>query len=200
MSVAERLARIDDYLSGHMAGGDAVAFEEELFTAAAASNGDGDGDVDGETAALAADARFVDGIARLAAEMARLGGFEAGGTRAHVDALRAAGLAVHYVDLGAGGAPTVFPAWAAGTQIVVARLGVDLRGDDAVDVEVETADGRRVKTFRDVSCDPTDGALYAICQEPLARIAFGRGRTVSRVIATRAGKRETVAVYDVRPA
>jgi hypothetical protein len=179
----EALARVDDYVSGHMDDGAAAAFEEALFDAA--------GD---------ADAAFVDNLARLSALFAQAGGFDGGGTRAQVDQLRAAGLAVHVIELGSGGVFQIRD-WDAGTQIVVARLGVDVRGYDAVDVECETPDGRPIKTFREVTCDPTDGALYAVCQERLARLAFARRPPfISRVVGTRGGAREIVAVYDVRPA
>ena len=36
-------------------------------------------------------------------------------------------------------------------------------------------------------CAPEDGALYAICHAPLAHLAFARGRSISRVVATRDG-------------
>jgi hypothetical protein len=183
------LDRLDDYVSGHMSDADAAAYEDELFAAGASSAG-----------ATHDAAQFLDGVARMAALYEKGGGFLEGGTRAQVDALRAAGARVHFIDLGPGSAgPIPFPAWGAGYDIVVARLAVDLREQGLVDVEVETADGRPVKTFREVGCDPTDGALYAICQEPLARLAFGRGRTINRVIATKAGRRETVAVFDINP-
>ena len=175
------LDRTDDYVSGHMNDAEAAAFEDALFAAPE----------------IAPEAAFVDRLARLLAVFDALGGFANGGTRAQVDALRAAGARVHFVDLGGGGVPVTFPSWDAGTDIVVARLGVDLRGHGPVDVEVEAADGRPIKTFRDVACDPTDGALYAICQEPLARLAFGRGSTVARIIETQAGRRETVAVFQI---
>ena len=55
-----------------------------------------------------------------------------------------------------------------------------------------------LKTFRGCECDPTDGALYAVCHEPLARIAFGHPRVVATVTAIRAAARETVAVLDLR--
>lgn len=178
------LLRTDDYVSGHMSDADADAFEEELFAAPDA----------------AGDAAFVDDLARLLAVCDADGGLVDGGTRAQVDALRAAGARVHFADLGGGGAPVAFPGWDADEiDVVVARLGVDLRGYESVDVEVETGDGRPVKTFRDVACDPTDGALYAICREPLARLAFGKGRTISRIIATQGGRRTTVAVFQVTP-
>lgn len=178
-AAADRLAALDDYVSGHMPDDEAARFEEGLFAAADD------------------DAVFVDEVARMVTVMAGSGLWE-GGRKAHADALRAAGLNVHYVDIGSGGV-VPFPMWPAGTQIVITRLALDVRGYDSVDVEVETADGRPIKTFRDASCDPTDGALYAVCQEPLARIAFSVRRTISKVVGVRGGRRETIATYDLRP-
>jgi hypothetical protein len=178
---ADRLAALDDYVTGHMADDEAARFEEALFDAP-----------DDEAA-------FSDGLARTIGLMARSPLWD-GGRREHVDQLRAAGLNVHYSDLGPGGAPTALQAWAAGTQMVVVRLGVDLRGYDGADVEVETADGRPIKTFRDVVCDPSDGALYAVCQEPLAQYLFRQRRISARVVGTRGARRETVAVFDILPA
>ena len=177
---AERLAALDDYVTGHMADEEAARFEEALF--------DAPDD----------DAAFSDGLARTVTLMARSAVWD-GGRREHVDQLRAAGLNVHYVDLGSGGAPTTLAAWAAGTQIVVIRLGVDLRAYDGADVEVETTDGRPIKTFRDVVCDPSDGALYAVCQEPLAQYLLRQRRLNARVVGTRGDRRETVAVFDILP-
>jgi hypothetical protein len=181
------LARADDYVSGHMSDVEAAAFEDELFATGALES------VQGSAAG------FVDRLSRGLGVIQQFADLLGGATRAHVEALRAAGARVHLVELHAG-EPAAFPDWGTGVDVVVARLGVDLRGESLVDVEVETGDGRPVKTFREVECDPTDGALYAICQEPLARLAFTRGRTISRVIATRNGRRETVAVFDIRPA
>lgn len=180
----ERLARLDDYVGGHLDDAGAAGFEAEMFEAAGA------GDFD--------DGTFLDELARMSALFDRAGGFTGGGSYLLIEQLRAAGTKVHYVDLGSGGVAD-FPRWAAGTEIVAARLDLDVRGYETVDVEVETADGRPIKVFREVACDPADGALYAICQEPLARLAFGTARIISRVVGTRAGKRETVAVFDVRP-
>jgi hypothetical protein len=146
----------------------------------------------------ASDAAFVAGLTPLSIEASASGAFAGGTTRAQIDALLASGLPVHYVDLGTAG-ERVFDGWdPAKIKVVVARLAVDLRGWHDIDVEVTAPDGRPVKTFRDVSCAPEDGALYAVCHEPLARLAFTR-RSVARIIAARDGRRETVAVYHVRP-
>lgn len=192
----EPLLRLDDYVTGDMPESEAAAFEEDLFAAAA----DADPSVDVfKAGGLAADAGFLDRLARFASKPEELMAFRGGFTRADVDALRGSPLPVHYVDLGAGGA-SVFPSWDPAVKFVAFRLGVDLRGWQDVDVEVTTADGTPVKTFRDVRCAPEDGALYGICHAPLAEIAFTRGRTISRVVGTRGGTRETVATFDVRPA
>jgi hypothetical protein len=193
---AERLLRLDDYVAGDLPDAEAARFEEELFAAAA----DADPPAGMRTNdGLASDATFVDRLVRMALDTNAAGGFAGGATRAQVDALLSSGLPVHYVDLGAGGEKVFTPWDPAEVRYVVARLSVDLRDYQDIEVEVATADGTPVKTFRGVTCAPEDGALYAVCHEPLARIAFARGRSVSRVVATRAGRRETVAVYDVRP-
>lgn len=193
----EPLLRLDDYVTGDMPEAEAGTFEAELF-AAVASDADAPADVF-KTSGLAADAGFLDRLARLASNPNELAAFAGGFTRAQVDGLLGSPLPVHYVDLGAGGA-SMFPAWGADVKFVIARLAVDLRGWQDVDIEVTTADGTPVKTFRDVHCAPEDGALYAICHAPLAHLAFARGRSISRVVATRDGTRETVAVFDLQPA
>jgi hypothetical protein len=184
---ADRIDQLDDYVSGHMNDADAATFEADVFEAAARG--------------AAGDAAFLDAATRMLTVFGRHGGFATGGTRADVDALVAAGMKIHFVELDVSGSATApFPLWGAGVEVVVARLGgVDLRPYGLMDIEVETADGSPVKTFRDVTCDPTDGALYAICQEPLARLAFARGRTISRVIAKQGARREIVATLDVSP-
>jgi len=192
---AEPLLRLDDYASGDLPDAEASSFEDELFAAAADREAAADVFARG---GLAADAAFLDRLTRMTPDPARQGVFAGGATRAQVDALLGSPLPVHYVDLGAGG-EHVFQPWKAGVKFVVARLAVDLRGWQDVDVEVTGSDGTSIKTFRDVRCAPEDGALYAVCHEPLARLAFARGRTISRIVATRAGARETVAVFDVRP-
>src|SRR5262245_7480592 len=191
-----RLLRLDDYVAGDLPNAEAARFEEELFAAAADADPPAEMKVnDG----LASDAAFVDRLIHMAIETNAVGGFAGGTTRAQIDALLGSGLPVHYVDLGASG-EKVFTPWDPGkVRFVVARLSVDLRDCQNIDVEVAAADGTPIKTFRDVTCAPEDGALYAVCHEPLARIAFTRGRTLSRIVATRAGKRDVVAVYDVRP-
>ena len=192
---AEPLLRLDDYAAGDMPEAEAARFEEDLFAAAADADPPAGMRVDDR---LASEAAFVDRLVRMAIDANASGVFAGGATRAQIDALLASGLPVHYVDLGTGG-DKVFDAWdPAKVKVVIARLAVDLRGWQDVEVEVTAPDGKPVKTFRDVVCAPEDGALYAVCHEPLARLAFTH-RSIARIVASRDGRRETVAVYDVRP-
>jgi len=189
------LLRLDDYAAGDMPDAEATRFEEELF--AAAADADPPAGMKGDDG-VPSGASFLARLIPLAIEVAASGAFAGGATRAQIDALLASGLPVHYVDLGAAG-EKVFDAWdPAKVKVVIARLAVDLRGWQDIEVAVTTPDGRPVKTFRDVTCAPEDGALYAVCHEPLARIAFTH-RSVATIVAAHDGRRETVAVYDVRP-
>jgi hypothetical protein len=180
------LTRLDDYVEGQLPDEQADAFEDELFGRAAGAR------PDEETA-------FFDALSRNAAWLAsHFFGFRGGSTRAEVDTLIASGTRrVHWMDLGAPGAKRLSD-WPDDTQIVVTRLGVDLRGASDVQVHVSFDGENNVKTFRDCEYDPIDGALYAVCHEPLARLAFQQPRVVAQVTAVRDGRRETVGVYDAR--
>ena len=183
---ADDLARVDDYVSGQMPDAEATTFEEELFAAAASGS--------------AAGASFLHELGRLSTWLQRRGLFNVGSTRAQVDAIIASGLKVHLTSIEKVAGVVEFPLWPEDTEIVVTRLDVDLRGYEDVEVQITTTEGVELKTFRDVTYDPNEGALYAVCEEPLARIALTRGTTVSRVSAVRAGQRETIAVFQSRPA
>ncbi|HXU63126.1 MAG TPA: hypothetical protein VN962_15575, partial [Polyangia bacterium] len=156
------LVRLDDYVEGALSGQETDAFEDELFARAAGARPD-------------EDTAFFDALARNAAWLARhVFGFRGGSTRQEVEALMASGhRRVHLMDLGAPG-PKQLSGWPEGTQIVVTRVGVDLRGTTDVQVHVSFDGQTPIKTFRDCEYDPTDGALYAVCHEPLARLAFGQ--------------------------
>lgn len=187
MSAAERDAftDLDDYTSGAMSDGDAADFEEALFAAAAR----------GEAPELTTHDQLVELALHVIGRM----GFEVGSTRERVAALRSE-LSVHYVDL-APGAPTRIPPLPAGTQLFAYRLAVDLRGYDQVDVELATPDGKPIKTFRDVTYDPSDGALYGLCEPPLAELSFRSGPVVAKVMAAREGKPpELVSTFETSPA
>jgi len=180
------LTRLDDYVAGQLPDERAAGFEDELFARAAGPQPD-------------EETTFFDALARSAAWLAsHFFGFRGGSTRAEVDGLIASGKKrVHWMDLGTPGAKRLSD-WPDGTQIVITRLGVDLRGTSDVEVNVSFDGQNNVKTFRDCEYDPTDGSLYAVCHEPLARLAFGQPRVLAQVTAVRNGRREIVGVYDAR--
>ena len=183
---------IDDYMSGLQpgagapaadAGADVDAFEAELFDAAA--NGDAPG--------LA----FLDTLATIAPWFDARGGFAGGATREQIEALRAQPR-VHYIDIAPRGVTEVGP-WPADTEIVAYRVGVDMRGYSEIVVTLTQPTGEHFWTFRDSQYDPSDGNLYALCDEPLARTTFREQRVMVRVEATRDGKRATVTTFELRP-
>jgi hypothetical protein len=179
-----RLESLDDYLSGTMPDDTAHGFEEELFAVAAAG--------------AAGEAEFVDRVAEIGRFLVSRSGMAMGTSRKRVDELLASDLKVHYFDAGPPGAPVVIPAWGDGIDVVITRIGIDTRGYEHVDVEITGPDGNVLKTIRDVE-GAEDGAFYAACEGPLARLAFALGPTVSRITGMRGGKRELIAELRVIP-
>lgn len=180
----DALLLLDDYGSGVMPEAEAVAFEAALFERAARGE--------------APEADFAERLRRATEWIARRGAFNVGSTRAEVEELRAAGVRMAYVEFGRGAPIDVYPL-PKDIDLFVYRVDVDLRGVEAVDVVVETPAGEPIKTFRDVRYDPTDGAIYGVCEAPLAEISFRRGVVVSKVIARQGGERRLVATFETRP-
>lgn len=181
----DTLAELDDYASGLMPETEADAFEEDLFARAALG--------------AAPEAEFVERLRRAVEWVNQRGPFKVGNTRADIDAVLTSGLKVVFVDLGDGTAPVDIPPIAPDLDLFTYRLGVDLRGYDFVDVVVESPSGDFIKRFRDVAYDPSDGALYGMCEAPLARISFGRGTVISKVMAGRGAERQLIAAFETRP-
>jgi hypothetical protein len=127
-------------------------------------------------------------------------GLALGVSRARVDELLRSGLKVHYFDAGTPDGVVEVPGWDAGIDLVITRIGVDTRGFDSVDLEILSLDGTLLKTIRDVQGDPHEGAVYAVCEAPLAVLALRTGATRTRFIGMRAGRRETITVFEARPA
>ncbi len=183
----ERLARVDDYTAGVMPEDEAARFEEELFADAA--------DGGAETAEALG---FVQRLSRGVDWLRGRPGFSAAPTREAFEKLRAATARSVYFDVHAN-AVTDVPPWSAATDLVFYRVGVDLRGYDEAEVVVTSETGEPIKVFRDVQWDPSDGALYAVCDEPLARLSFRVRPFKARVEGVKDGKRETVAELVLRP-
>ena len=181
----DALAQLDDYLSGALSDVHAGDYEEALFAAAAAGS--------------APELAHLDALYQQVAWFAARGGFMAGTTAEVINHLRTLPR-VHYLDIGAD---THTVEWPADTELVVYRVDVDLRGYENIDVEILNAQGEHMKWFRDCIFDPADGALYGVCDAPLARSTFRIEPVVARVQAIRAngtsGKREIVAELRVTP-
>ena len=177
----DSLALLDDYSSGAMSDEHASIFEEALFAAAAA----------GQHPELT----HLDALYDQAQWFAVRGGFPSGATAELVSKLRALPR-VHHIDVGP---VTRVAAWPEGTQLVVYRVGVDLRGYESIDVSLETTAGEHRKWFRDVQFDPLDGALYGVCDAPLARTTFRIEPLVLRVHAAQNGQRSVVAELRIFP-
>lgn len=176
---------LDAYQTGVMPDAEAVAFEEELFAAAAAGTAD--------------EVALVDRLSLIGRYLAARGGWDIGSSRARVDELIAAGLRVQMLEpQPAGpGQPLVLAAIDADAEIVVTHVPIDVRGYDSVDVIVEKPDGAPLKTFRDIGFDPLDGTVYALCEAPLARISAQQPHICSRVIGTRDGSQHLIASFEV---
>jgi hypothetical protein len=175
---------LDDYMMGVMSDVDAAAFEERLFSAAASGRAD--------------EAAFVDKAIRIGQYLDPRGGWDIGSSKARVDALVASGLKVQIIDPepSAPGQPLRLAPVADDAQIVVTVLRLDGRGYDSLEVLIAKPDGTELKTFRDVSCDPETGYLYAVCEAPLARISMQQRHLVSTLIGTRQGERHTLARFE----
>lgn len=183
MKSAPSLTELDDYLSGFMPDEAAACFEEALFAASAAGE--------------CGEAEFVDRLGQFGRYLRDRVGLSLGSSRALVDRIRASGLKVEYTEL-APGVPVHGARIADDTDIVISRVDVDLRGYSDIEVQIELPDGTPLKTFRDVDCAPEDGALYAVCEATLARMAQSV-HTIARIIATRDGKRVQVAALESLP-
>ena len=179
----DALGLLDDYLSCALSEERADEFEGVLFTAAASR--------------AAPELAHLDALFSHAAWLVPRGGFMSGTTAQVIRHLRALPR-VHYIDV----LPDTRPeAWPEDTELVVYRLAVDLRGYERVDVEVSDAAGKHLKWFRDCVFDPSDGALYGVCDAPLARSTFRMEPIVARIEASRigTGAREIVTELRVTP-
>ena len=65
--------------------------------------------------------------------------------------------------------------------------------------EIQVVEHGISKTIKDARVDQSDGIIYAMCERPLAEIAFSAGRTIARV-RRRDGAREVLGEWDLTPA
>jgi hypothetical protein len=175
-------AELDDYVSGHMGEAESEAFEERLFHAEAQPE-------------LQAELLFLDRLTQLTEHIVQLGSLNPGLTRSELDALIARGRRVDLREI-TPGSFAVAPA-AADAELVVQRADLQLFGVKSVDLEIDLPELGHVKTLRDLTVDPEDGAVYACCDATLFRMATEMSeRTIYRVVVVRDGRRETIARYE----
>jgi hypothetical protein len=175
-----RLSDLDAYVTGEMTDADADAFEEALF--------DAPDD---------ADVALVDRLSRHGAQLVAHGTFDIGVTRTYVDSLVAAGHIVQVLDIGPPGRGTI--ALDRDAELVVTKLHLGRTDVERVDVEITVVDHGVTKVIKDVLVDPSDGIVYGMCERPLAEIAFGAGRTITRVRRSE-GARDVLGQWDLSPA
>jgi len=88
-------------------------------------------------------------------------------------------------------------------RLALDRIGATGRGWNGLQVAedraTKTEDGTLRYSFHDVQFDKNDGAIYAVCDAPLAHGTFRKEPLIGRVEGTRAGNRETVATFELRP-
>jgi hypothetical protein len=185
MSTPPSYLELDDYLHGVISDAEATELEERLF--AAAQTGDDEA------------ARFLDKLQRRATWLADEGQFGEAYTRAEVDALLAREAnVIHRYEVESQGTTEV-SAWKSGIKRVIVKLNIDLRGYEHVEVLARSRSGDPIITFRDIAPDPTDGCLYAVCMEPVARMAFEFDRNLAwELTAQRDGKREKIAQWSTK--
>lgn len=181
---AKTLEELDDYVHGVLEEEHVARFEEELFLQLEA----------GDNPALS----FADELAARLSWLVSHQHFGESRTRREVEALRASNPHVHYQFLAAG-QRTELAGWSEDTELVVIHLGVDLRGYEHAEMHAQRPDGTPIITFRDVRCDPEDGNVYAVCFEPLARLAFASGPVQGKLTGLRNGRRELIAELETTP-
>lgn len=157
-----RLRDLDAYTTGELPDAEAERLEDALFDAPDDP-----------------DLAFFDRLQRHGARLAAHGTFDMGVSRAHIEAMRAAGHTIHVVDIGLPGAYTV--EFGRDTEFVLTQLHLGRTDLERVDVELTVVDHNVTKTIRDALVD-TDGVSYGLCERPLAELAFNAGRTLIRVL------------------
>jgi hypothetical protein len=175
----KRLLDLDAYATGEMSDADADAFEEAMFDAPDDAN-----------------VTFVDRFVRHGAKLAEHGTFDVGVTRAHIDALIAAGHKVQIADLGPAGTGKFSIAPEA--DLIATRIQLGRTDIDRADVEFRIVEHDVAKVLKDCLVDQTDGSMYGLCERPLAELAFGAGRTIVTV-RRRDGAHDVLGIWDVMP-
>jgi len=165
----DAVAKLDDYVRGALDEAESDSFEQELFERALTG--------------AAPELGFHASLEATFRAMSARGSLEPWITSKDVARLRgnpALKVAVFELDLEHPVGPEVPP----GTDLLITRIPVDLRGVGRLDAEVYAPSGELIKRMPDVTFDPVDGAVYACCEAELARTAAAAPPSITRVWAT----------------
>jgi hypothetical protein len=146
------LEAIDDYVTGGLAAEDELAFEAELFDAAASAD--------------AKDLAFFSTFYWRALELVERGTFSPLVTQADVEALDREKLRVGYHQLAPGEQEQRL---SRDLDVAVAFFPIPLDGVERLDAEFGS--GKMSKTLPDVRFDPADGGVFACCDIELAAMS-----------------------------
>lgn len=172
--MTKRLLELDAYLTNEHANPD--AFEDALFDAPDDP-----------------DLAFFDRLQRHGARLADHGTFEMGCTWETIQALIDRGHRVQVEERMQPGSHTV--EIDADAEFLVTKIFLGRTDLERVDVEIDMPAVGGTKTVRDVVVDRREGGvIYALCERPLAEIAFGAGRSYVKV-RERGGERRVIVEY-----
>lgn len=174
----ESVIALDGYLRGRGTDLDAAALEEDLFERAFAD--------------AAPELVFVDELASMVRSLAEHGTLELYIRAADVERIRTLNRKVQMVELVNTAEPQSYTL-ERDADVVIARVPIDLRGLDELDVEVYLGDSdEAVKVMRDIAFDEDAGAIFFCCEGDLAR-ATANVRTRSRLYGRDGGGRRLIA-------
>jgi len=168
---------LDDYVRGLGDETFAQAYEEDLFSRALAGT--------------APHLTFRAGLGATLRQMASRGTLDVWLTTAQVEQLQAAGQ-VRAVIFNFDPEHPVEPDIPPGTELLITRIPLDVKGARLLEADVFSSDGRLLKHMPDINFNPEDGAVYACCEAELARLA-GTQPTLVRVWVTDDAGRRVVA-------
>lgn len=177
----KRLQDVDAYLSGELDEAAADVFEEAMFDAPDNPN-----------------VAFFDRLIRHGTRLAKVGTFDVGVTRAHIDQLIAAGHSVQLVDAGlpnGTNAPLRTISFSNDAELIATALPIGRKDIARVDVEILILEHNVSKTITDILVDQSEGVVYGLCERPLAHLGFAAGATHTKVRPT--GSREVIAEWHI---
>ncbi len=174
----ESIALLDGYLRGHGTEAEAASLEEDVFERAFAD--------------AAPELVFVDELVTKARQSGERGTLDLYIRAADVARVRASNRKVQMIEL-ENRADLQSYVLDRDADVFIARVPIDLRGVDELDIEVFVNDSAQpLKVMRDVAFDEDDGAIFMCCEGDLAR-ATANIHTKALMYGRDAGGRRLIA-------